>query len=48
MMPKKASPVPTDSAPTGGGGAAPPEFIFLGNTSQEVMSSMQIQGLGAS
>ena len=48
MMPKKAPPVPTDSAPTGGGGAAPPEFIFLGNTSQEVMSSMQIQGLGAS
>ena len=48
MMPKKAPPVPTDSAPTGGGGTAPPEFVFLGNTSQEVMSSMQIQGLGAS
>ena len=50
MMPKKAPPAAVGAVMDGGGGGgqAPPEFLPVGQTSQEVLATMQIQGLGAS
>lgn len=50
MMPKKAPPAAVGAVLDGGGGGgqAPPEFLPVGETSQEVLATMQIQGLGAS
>ena len=50
MMPKKAPPAAVGAVMDrgGGGGQAPPEFLPVGQTSQEVLATMQIQGLGAS
>ncbi len=49
MMPKKAPPAAVGAVMDDGGGESPPpEFFPVGQTSQEVLATMQIQGLGAS
>ena len=49
MMPKKAPPAAVGAVMDDGGGESPPpEFLPVGQTSQEVLATMQIQGLGAS
>ena len=50
MMPKKAPPSAVGAVMDDGGGgeSPPPEFLPVGQTSQEVLATMQIQGLGAS
>ena len=50
MMPKKAPPAAVGAVMDDGGGgeSPPPEFLPVGQTSQEVLATMQIQGLGAS